>query len=154
MALDWGFKMNQQPKKCRHFDSRASVIGNMPCCAIGHPIRKIVIAANGGSNEGIAFMFPCRPTPRQKANCPNYDPKTDIEIEADRAEMSARMDLFVKALPIFVLLRSRMAEQKTHRAIIDCPFCGAVDKMNVACAIGYNNHLSAVCSACNESFRE
>ena len=140
-------------RSCRHHDPRGGIVYGKDC-RIGHPIRKIVCAANGNSNSGIAYMMPCRPGPLRKANCPSYDPETDAEIAEEDRRMSKKMDLFVKALPFFNAVRSTMIEGKIASKIEDCPFCNAPQKMHVSCAIGFNNHLWATCDDCGEGFME
>ncbi len=141
-------------RACRHFLAREALVGDGQCCKIGHPIRKIVTAANGGSTFGLAYMFPCRPGAERKAECPNYDPETDAEIEAGKAAMRAQMDRLVKALPILNSLRATMVEGRIAREVVDCPFCGSVRQLHVTCAIDYNNHMSARCAECGEGFIE
>ena len=141
-------------RACRHYLAREALIGDGQCCKIGHPIRKIVTAANGGSNFGLAYMMPCRPGPERKADCPNYDPKTDAEIEASKAAMRERMDRLVKALPVMNRLRATMIAGQIAREIVDCPFCGAESQLHVSCAIDCNNHMSAQCAECGEGFIE
>lgn len=127
---------------------------NGACCKIGHPISKIVIAANGGSNSGIAYMMPCRPTPRRKADCPNYDPKTDAEIAEAEGRMRDQMDRLVKAMPILSDLRATMVSGRIMRQIVDCPFCNQPRGLHVTCAIDHNGHMSARCKECGEGFIE
>lgn len=141
-------------RACRHFLAREAVVSDGQCCKIGHPIRKIVTAANGGSIFGIAYMFPCRPGPERKADCPNYDPKTDEEVEAEKARMREAMDRIVKAMPVLSALRATMVKGRIARQIVDCPFCNAPGKLHVSCAIDHNNHLSARCAECGEGFIE
>ena len=139
-------------KSCRHWQPRDSL--HNKGCAIGHPIEKIVFAANGNDRLGMAFMFPCRPGPEKKADCPNYDPKTDAEIEAEKAAMRDRMDAFVKALPIISAVRATMVKGKIGRQVIDCPWCNTPAALHVYYAIEVNNHLSAKCKECGEGFIE
>ncbi|MGL5735941.1 MAG: hypothetical protein ACRCYS_13825 [Beijerinckiaceae bacterium] len=140
-------------KSCRHWrpiDSLRSEKG----CAIGHPIEKIVHAANGNSSFGIAFMFPCRPGPHRKAECPNYDAKTDAEIAEEKAAMRSRMDAFVKAMPVMSAVRATMVAGKIARQVIDCPWCNMPNALHVSCAVDLNNHLAAQCKSCGEGFIE
>jgi hypothetical protein len=139
-------------KSCRHWRPRDSL--HNKGCAIGHPIEKIVMAANGGERTGIAYMFPCRPGPERKADCPDYDPKTDAEIAAEKDALRKRMDDFVKVLPVINALRTTMAANKIARQIVDCPWCNTPASLHVSCAVGYNNHLSAKCKECGEGFIE
>lgn len=141
-------------RACRHFLAREALIGDGQCCKIGHPIRKIVMAANGGSSFGMAYMFPCRPGPDRKAECPDYDPKTDAEIEASKAALRDKMDRLVKAMPVLNELRATMIAGQVSRQIVDCPFCNATGRLHVTCAIGSNNHMSARCAECGEGFIE
>lgn len=143
-------RMAQCGRVCRHHRRE----GIETVCAIGHPIEKIVIAANGGRRTGIAFMFPCRPGPECKAQCPNYDPKTDDEIAEEKAALKLRMDAFVKGLSAMGLIRETMVKDKIARDIFDCPWCGTPRALHVTCAVGYNNHLSAKCKDCGEGFIE
>ena len=137
---------------CRHWRPRDSL--HNKGCAIGHPIEKIVIAANGNDRLGIAFMFPCRPGPERKAECPDYDPKTAEEIAAAEKAMSERIDVFVKGLPVMNTVRSTMIAGQIVRQIIECPWCNTPNALHVSCAIGYNNHLSAKCKECGQGFIE
>lgn len=139
-------------KVCRHFRPRDSL--NNKGCAIGHPVEKIVMAANGDSRTGIAFMFPCRPGPERKAECPSYDPKTDDEIADEQARMKARMDAFIKAMPVINAIRATMIEGRIARQTADCPWCNTPGALHLSCAIGHNNHLSAKCAECGEGFIE
>lgn len=141
-------------RACRHFLAREAMIGDGECCKIGHPIRKIVIAANGKSTHGIAYMFPCRPGEQSKADCPDYDPKTTEEISAERQRMSEQMDRLVKAMPVMNRVRATMVNGRIARQVIDCPFCNSPRQLHVSCAIDYNNHLSARCAECGEGFIE
>jgi hypothetical protein len=143
-------RMAQCGRACRHHRRE----GLNVACAIGHPIEKIVIAANGGHRTGIAFMFPCRPGPECKAQCPNYDPKTDAEIAEEQAAMKNRMEALIKGLPAMGLIRATMVKGKVARDIFDCPWCGQPRALYVSCAIEYNNHLSAKCKECGEGFIE
>lgn len=141
-------------RSCRHFLAREAVIGDGKCCKIGHPIRKIVIAANGGSNFGIAYKFPCRPGPQKVADCPDYDTKTDAEIEASKAEVLEQMDRLVKALPALNNLRATMIKGQVASTIVDCPLCGSERSAHVTCAIKVNNHMAMRCKECGEGFIE
>ncbi len=145
-------------RACRHFDGRSFIINDSdkdrPACAIGHPIRKIVIAANGGSNHGIAYKTPCRPGPERVAECLHYDAKTDVEIAAEEDRMRAHVDRFLKALPVMNAVRATMVAGNIARDIVDCPFCGTTRSLHVSVAVGYNNHMSAKCKECGEGFIE
>lgn len=147
---------NALGRACRHYNARAFLIGDDDCkaCAIGHPIRKIVIAANGGTNHGIAYKTPCRPGPERVAECPDYDAKTDDEIAAANERMRQHMDRFVKAMPILNAIRATMVDGKIARDVVDCPFCGTAKALHVSVAIGYNNHMHAKCKECGEGFME
>ena len=147
-------QIEQLGRACRHFLPREAILSDGQCCKIGHPIRKIVVAANGGSNFGIAYKFPCRPGPERGADCPNYDPKTDEEVEAEKARMRETMSRLVKAMPILNDLRATMIKGRIARQTADCPFCNAPGKLHVSCAIDYNNHMSAQCAECGEGFIE
>lgn len=144
----------QLGRTCRHFSGLNAITGERNCCAIGHPILKIVVAANGGSDFGIAYMFPCRPGPERKADCPNYDPRSDAEIEAGKAALSAQMDRLVQAMPVFANLRATMVQGRIARQVVDCPFCNEPNRLHVTFAIDSNNHLSAQCAACGDGFVE
>lgn len=141
-------------RACRHFVAREALIGDGQCCKIGHPIRKIVMAANGGSSYGIAYMYPCRPGPERKADCPSYDAKTDAEIEASKSAMLERMQRLVRAMPILSDLRATMVSGRIRRQTADCPFCNAPGRLHVTCAIDINNHMSARCAECGEGVIE
>lgn len=141
-------------RACRHFLAREAIIGDGKCCKIGHPIRKIVIAANGGSNHGIAYKFPCRPGPERKADCPDYDPKTDAVIAEGKARIRAQMDRLVAAMPALNGLRATMIKGRIGRTIVDCPFCGSERAAHVTCAIEVNDHMSMRCKECGEGFIE
>lgn len=156
---------NHQPKKqpdgfeglgktCRHYSALDAITRDRNCCAIGHPIRKIVVAANGGSDFGIGYMFPCRPGPERKADCPSYDPRSDAEIEAGKAKIKASMDRLIEAMPVFSNLRAVMVKGRIARQAVDCPFCNWPNGLHVTCAIDSNNHLSAHCARCGEGFVE
>lgn len=135
-------------RTCRHY----SPLGET--CRIGHPIKKIVTAANGGSNFGIAYMLPCRPGPDRKAECPQYNPQTDAEVEADNQETRKAMDRFLAAGPAIANIRSTMVAGNIGRQIVDCPFCNHPRAFHVTCAVGYNNHLHGKCAECGEGFIE
>jgi hypothetical protein len=140
-------------RACRHFIPQQGLTsGN--CCGIGHPITKIVTAANGGSTFGIAYMMPCCPTEQRKADCPNYDPKTEAEIAEAKERMRAQMDRLVKALPALNDVRATMVSGRITRQVIDCPFCNHPRSLHVTCAIDHNNHMSARCAECGEGFIE
>ena len=144
-------------RACRHFSGLNFMRGDgddCKACAIGHPIRKIVISANGGTHHGIAYKTPCRPGPERAAECPNYDPQTDEEIAAERDRMREHMDRFVKALPVLNAIRSTMIDGKIARDVVDCPFCGTAKALHVSVAIGYNNHMRAKCKECGDGFIE
>lgn len=138
---------------CRHWNGLAFFRGEGGC-GIGHPIRKIVIAANGGNQVGIAFMLPCKPGPDAKAKCPNYDPRTAEELAEIEREIEQRTTAFLKNMHVFNDLRKEMVAEKASARTIDCPFCSAAGTMHVTCAIGINNHMWAKCSACREGFME
>lgn len=142
------------PRSCRHFNPQQGLTGNDGACRIGHPIVKIVTKANGGSNHGIAFMMPCRPTEQRKAECQNYDPKTDSEIAESHERMRAHMDRLVKAMPVLNDLRATMIKGRIVRQIVDCPFCNQPNGLHVTCAVDHNNHMSARCKECGEGFIE
>lgn len=142
------------PRSCRHFNPQQGLTGNGAACRIGHPIVKIVTKANGGSTFGIAFMMPCRPTDQRKAECPDYDPKTDAEIAEAQARMRAQMDRLVKAMPVLNDLRATMVKGRIMRQIVDCPFCNQPRGLHVTCAIDSNNHMTARCKECGEGFIE
>lgn len=138
---------------CRHYSQMKMLTDRQPC-SIGHPILKIVTAANGKSAFGIGYMLPCRPGPERKAECPDYDTKTPEEIAADQASLRAAMDRFIAALPVLNSLRSTMIEGRIARMIADCPFCTQPRSLHVTCAIGHNNHMSACCTECGQRFIE
>ena len=140
-------------RSCRHYRPQQGLTGGN-CCAIGHPITKIVIAANGGSNFGIAYMMPCSPTPQRKADCQNYDPKTEAEIAEASERLRAQMDRLVKALPALHDVRATMVTGRIARQVIDCPFCNQPRSLHVTCAIDHNGHMSARCKECGEGFIE
>lgn len=144
------FSMPKLGTACRH--SRR--VGIECVCGIGHPIEKIVIAANGGDLTGIAFMFPCRPGPECKVECQDYDPKTDEEIEAEKAKMQEQMEKFIKAHSALSGIRAIMVKGRVVRDRFDCPWCGEPRALHVNCAIDYNNHLSAKCAECGIGFIE
>lgn len=137
---------------CRHYDPRGG-IANDEDCKIGHPIRKIVTAANG-SDLGIAFMFPCRPGPECKADCPSYDPKTDAERAEDRKRLDEAMDRFTERLPKIGAMKRKMVDNKLSRAKATCPWCEAKDTFILTCALSVNNHVHGRCSECGEGFME
>lgn len=141
-------------KGCRHFNLVAAFRGDPDACAIGHPILKIVKAANGGSAKNIRRMLPCRPGPAIKAHCPNYDPKTDAEIEAGHEEMRIRMDRFVTALPAIDAIRTSMIAADQSAGDFGCPWCMAPGTLTVRVNLTGNHHMRAHCSACNEGFIE
>ncbi|MFE3837318.1 hypothetical protein [Pseudogemmobacter sonorensis] len=141
-------------RACRHFDGRAALLSDGQCCKIGHNISKIVTTANGGSDFRTAYMYPCRPGPERKADCPDYDPKTDSEIAASKAAMCAQMDRLVKAMPLLNGLRATMVKGRIVHQVVDCPFCGATRALHVTCAVDHNNHMSARCAECREGFIE
>ncbi len=142
---------------CRHFNGREFICGEgdgRSACGKGHPIRKIVIAANGGTNIGIAFKTPCRPGPKRVADCPDYDAKTPEEIEADRAAMSKAMGRAVAMMREAAKWKAKLiaADKATGKA--SCPCCGGENTVSVSIALGYNNHMACQCSACGVGFRE
>lgn len=150
---DLAERFSQLGPKCRHWSALAH-IRRENGCGIGHPIAKIVTAANGGDSAGLLLMLPCKPGPDAKAKCPDYDPKTAEELAADRAAMDASIARFLKGMPVFNALREEMVAGGVSAKTIDCPYCDAVGAMHVTCAIGVNNHLWAKCSACGEGFME
>lgn len=142
---------------CRHFNGREFLCGDgegRSACAKGHPIRKIVIAANKGSGIGIAFKTPCRPGPERVADCPDYDAKTPEEIEASRAEMKAHMAAAVKMMGHAAKWKAKMIAAKKATGRASCPCCDGVETVQVSIALGYNNHMACQCSACGVGFRE
>ncbi len=144
-------------KTCRYFNGREFLGGDgdgRTACGKGHPIRKIVIAANGGTSMGIAFKTPCRPGPERVADCPDYDPKTSEEIEADRAEMREAMNQAVTMMREAGKWRTKMIAANKANGRASCPCCGGKETVSVSIALGYNNHMACQCSACGAGFRE
>ncbi len=137
---------------CRHFRPAESLSNRG--CGIGHPIEKIVFAANGSSRTGMAYMMPCRPGPACKAECPDYDPKTPQEIEEQKQRIRAQMDRLVQNMKWFSLRKAEMIAAAQASRKDDCPLCGAQGAMRLTVAIGNNCHMSAHCSACGEGFIE
>lgn len=138
---------------CRHYDPRGGICSGEDC-KIGHPIRNIVKAANGGDEMGMAYMLPCRPGPERKADCPSYDPKTDEEIAEQRADMDRAMNAFVERLPKIAAMRRKMVANRLETAKATCPWCEESDAFKLTCAVGYNNHVHGKCVSCGEGFME
>ena len=137
---------------CRHVDGRQSVMDRKGC-SIGHPIERIV-ATKLGTDLGLALRLPCRPGPERAADCPNYDPETPEEIAARKARVRAAMDEMLPMLKAAADWRMEMVQARQRTATKDCPCCGAVGSVSVHCAIGYNNHIGARCSACKRGFQQ
>lgn len=140
---------------CRHFNGRFTIMqrDGAGACAIGHPIVKIVRAATGGDFR-LAYKLPCKPGPERAAECPNYDPRTPEEIEAKRQADRAAMQRLMDALPGLMAIKASMIEAKQSHGVFDCPGCGGKEVLNVAVALGYNDHMRCGCSACSFGFIE
>ena len=141
---------------CRHFlgmypDPR-------PQCAKGRNVRAWAARCNGGSSQGIGLQLPCTKRADDAEpplfDCPELDRKTDAEIEKSRAAMRAQMDRLVKAMPKLSDIKKTMIAEGRDADLITCPFCGEEKSLSVNVAIGLNNHMRAVCSACGEGFIE
>jgi hypothetical protein len=152
VTTDISSKTKQLGMACRHYDGHAFFCGTGGC-KIGHPIRDIVTRASG-SAIGIAFKLPCRPGPERAAQCPDYDAKTDEEIEAERESMRAYMDRVAKMIAKAAGWRKQMVAKEKRTARANCPCCGGKGTVRLTCAIGYNNHVWAECSECKVGFRE
>ena len=139
--------------RCRHHTPVAGIHGGNEC-GIGHPIRKIVHAANGNSSSGIAFMLPCHPGPERKANCPSYDAQTPEELEAKRARSDAMVQAFLKRLPKIAEMKRKMVAGNLRTAKATCPWCEAKDAFKLSCNIAGNKHVHGNCSSCGEGFLE
>lgn len=142
---------------CRHFNGREFAIGcgdGRGACGRGHPIRKIVIGANGGDNTGILYKTPCRPGPERVAECPDYDPKTIGEIAEERAAMAKEMERAAVMMKAAGKWRAKMVAEKRPTGRASCPCCGGKETVRVRVAIGYNNHLACKCEACGVGFIE
>jgi hypothetical protein len=122
-------------------------------CAKGHPIRRIVTGLSG-SETGILFKLPCRPGPERVTECPDYDPKTDAEIEAGRVALREKMDRAAKLIGAAGAWRRKMIETRSVSGREDCPVCDGKGTVSVSIALGYNNHMACYCSGCQVGFRE
>ncbi|WP_288927329.1 hypothetical protein [uncultured Maritimibacter sp.] len=139
-------------KRCRHYNFLRGVRRENEC-GIGHPIRRIV-TEKAGTDQGMVFMLPCTAPPNPVAECPDYDPKTDEEIAAQRAEMSAHMDKVLVVMSAAAGWRKKMIANNLPTASVTCPSCGEKDAMKVSCALEVNNHLRCHCSNCEIGFME
>lgn len=141
---------------CRHFSGLAFFTGKQ-CCDKGRDVRAWAIRCNGGSKLGIGLRLPCtRPhdVPRPLFDCPELDRKTDAEVQAENEQLKAHMAKFMTVLPELNKMRSKMIANNLPSAKATCPWCGGKDTLQVAVAIGFNNHMRAQCSECNEGFME
>lgn len=135
-------------RRCRHWKG-------MHGCGTGHPIEKIVLAANSGDRTGLLLMLPCRPGPEMKAKCPDYDPYTEEENAQRNAEQKDRMVSFFKALTSINALRERMLAEGVEEVTgEDCPWCNTSGTLFAFCNISGNRHMRANCSSCGKGFIE
>lgn len=137
---------------CRHYNPRLSILEDKGC-GIGHPIERIV-RAKVGDRARLSVMLPCRPGPQRHADCPDYDAETAADREARHASIRAAMDEMGPMLKAAADWRMEMVMARQRTATKDCPCCGAAEAVSVHCAVGYNNHLGARCSACNRGFQQ
>ena len=140
---------------CRHFKGfRGTLCGD--ACALGRDPRAWV-ARICGTDHGLFYKVPCTKQGDEHKpvfDCPGVDRKTQEDVDADRAAMSARMDRFVKALPVINKMRDKMVKNRLPSARATCPWCEAKDALMVTCAIGVNNHIHCKCESCGEGFME
>lgn len=139
---------------CRHF--MGMYPDNRPSCAKGRNIRAWALRCNGGSNLGIGLRLPCTKQFGEKPlfDCPDLDRRTDEEVEQMRAEMRAKMDAIVGAMPELQSMKDKMIANNLATAKATCPWCEEKDALKIGVALGVNNHMRAHCSACGEGFIE
>lgn len=102
----------------------------------------------------MVYMLPCTAPEKPLATCPDYDPKTEAEREAEKAAMSEHMDKVLVVMKEAGKWRDKMVANNLSRASVTCPSCGAKNAMKVSCAVGYNNHIHCRCSECDIGFIE
>lgn len=156
MTCDLAGKTAALGRPCRHYSPLLFLSerdGDRSCCAKGHPIRQIVAAATEGEG-GMLFKLPCRPGPDRAVDCPDYDPKTDAEVEADREATRAAMDKAMKMMAAAGEWRRKLTAAGKARGRASCPVCGGHETVSVQIALGYNGHMACHCNACRVGFRE
>lgn len=138
---------------CRHY--LGLFPDRRPSCKMGRDVRAWAVRCNGGSERGILLRLPCTKQMNDETplfDCPELDRKTDAEVEASRAKTREVMDRLVKAMPKLNEMRRKMIADNISKGTTDCPFCGEAGTLSVSVALGYNNHMKALCSSCKEGF--
>lgn len=148
--------MTRLQNRCRHF--LGLYPDDRPACAMGRDVRAWAVRCNDGSSLGIALRLPCT---RQSADagkplfdCPQLDRETQEEVDRKRADISARMDRLMTALPKLNEMKRKMIANGLASAVATCPWCDDKDALRVGVALGVNNHMRAACRSCGEGFME
>lgn len=137
---------------CRHYlglypDNRKS-------CTQGRNIRKWAIQISG-TDFDIVNRVPCaKEVETPIFNCPDLDRKTAKEEKEKEKAFKEHANKIIAALPRIDELKQKMIERGLSYGKANCPWCNSKGALRLICNIKGNQHISVMCTECNEGFMQ
>lgn len=127
----------QKQNKCKHYNGTIN-----DRCDAGVAYADVRVSRG----EGKGFDFPCLLDRCDGTSCDKREFYSEAEIDAQIEETNRRFEGTMLARQAIVahLGGAWKKGMPSKRGVIDCPVCGAKDKLHFSRA-GYNGHIHAQC---------